>query len=279
MNGELASLIALALHANAWLAADEPGPAPDLLATNSAFQFDRTVTFTLASRTSKRTTDLGGIDGWLRYLRTSGVTRVSALDPDYWDADPAEDRPKPWIASAFANGAPWTLHCAGPGTSVSVWRAQSTVGDPSDPERRIWNVAFTGYEFPSLREVPVVPLETARAELVQALSDARTFARLQNETSWVTWFEKADAALLAPDPVLPYNPDLAPVGALTLAERQLMAAAMQGWVFGGMGSWNDLGIANDDDAAVYEIITGNLYAAVVRSLGSATNNPSANHPA
>ena len=49
-----------------------------------------------------------------------------------------------------------------------------------------------------------------------------------------------------------------------------MAAAS--WVFGGMGSWNDIGFVPDDPMAPeYESVSADLYSAVLAALGAAAN--------
>ena len=53
--------------------------------------------------------------------------------------------------------------------------------------------------------------------------------------------------------------------------RQLVAAVVQGWVFGGMGSWNDGGLVEPVAQREYERVGANLYAALVVSLPAAAN--------
>src|SRR4051794_262143 len=46
--------------------------------------------------------------------------------------------------------------------------------------------------------------------------------------------------LTAVEPTAPYHPDILPSAGYTLAARQLLAGAVASFVFGGMGSWNDV---------------------------------------
>jgi hypothetical protein len=47
--------------------------------------------------------------------------------------------------------------------------------------------------------------------------------------------------------------------------------AQAAWVFGGMGSWNDLGFAENDLQRQYEQITRELFTAVLQACVSAAN--------
>ena len=49
-----------------------------------------------------------------------------------------------------------------------------------------------------------------------------------------------------------------------------MAAAVSAYVFGGMGSWNDMWF-EDDAAASYQDITRSLYQAVMFAIDAAAN--------
>jgi hypothetical protein len=53
--------------------------------------------------------------------------------------------------------------------------------------------------------------------------------------------------------------------------RQLLAASVAGFVFGGMGSWNDHGFSDRESQARYERVTSQLYAAVMEGMATAVN--------
>lgn len=57
-----------------------------------------------------------------------------------------------------------------------------------------------------------------------------------------------------------------------LAARQLIDAAASAWVFGGMGSWNDLYIENDADYHEYERLSSALHTALYRAVSAAVNS-------
>ena len=105
--------------------------------------------------------------------------------------------------------------------------------------------------------------------LATAIEDARAFASSQDLTTWSDVFGKALAILEAESPEIPYHPDLLPEE-VDLSCRRLMAAAASAYVFGGMGSWNDMWF-EDDAAASYQDITRSLYQAVMFAIDAAAN--------
>lgn len=151
-----------------------------------------------------------------------------------------------------------------------VWMIGWAVGDKHAPDSRIWTLAASagsGERF----HAPVVSVAQGRQTLASALGEIRTFAERYDElSSWASWFSKAEAVLDDPAPVAPYHRDLLPLDA-TLDRRQLSAAVVQGWVFGGMGSWNDNALADPIAQPEYERVSANLYSALLTGLPAAAN--------
>lgn len=119
--------------------------------------------------------------------------------------------------------------------------------------------------------VPRVGVAEARIALSEALRAIQVFAERHDKLrSWSTWFAKASALLEDPAPTPPYHADLLPPDA-ELDRRQLAAAVIQGWVFGGMGSWNDNGAADLATQREYERVGADLYSALLAALPAAAN--------
>jgi hypothetical protein len=70
--------------------------------------------------------------------------------------------------------------------------------------------------------------------------------------------------------VAPYHADILPPDA-TLERRQLAASVVPGWVFGGMGSWNDGGLTDPAAQRDYERVGANPYSALLTALPAASN--------
>jgi len=58
-----------------------------------------------------------------------------------------------------------------------------------------------------------------------------------------------------------YHQDLAPTGFLSEEAAVLLDACQTAWVFGGMGSWNDLWFEGEDQG-IYERVSERLFEAV-----------------
>jgi hypothetical protein len=151
-----------------------------------------------------------------------------------------------------------------------VWVIGWEVGDQHAPDSRIWTLAASAGSGEGF-VAPGVSVAEGRQTLASALGRIKTFAERYDElSSWESWFSKAAALLDDPAPAAPYHRDLLPLDA-TLDRRQLSAAVVQGWVFGGMGSWNDSGLADPTAQTEYERVSANLYSALLAGLSAAAN--------
>ena len=263
MNGELASVAAVAAHGSYWLTSDGNQPPPELLDTNSSLKFVRRIEVRLGrSGILGRSKVVHGTADWLSELKRAGVQKLYLAT----ELPVIGDLP-PHLASAFANGGGWGLLAIGRG--VTLWTCKWTVGDQDAPDSRIWDLDATSVAADGV-SAPTRDAQAARATLTLALREIRQFAEGSEFEDWVPWFARATALLGDSNPVPPYHADILPDDA-PLDRRQLAAGAVQAWVFGGMGSWND-GMPVDEAAQrEYERVTRNLYDAVVGSLVAAVN--------
>lgn len=267
MNGELAALIALTFHGGAWLR-NPNGEPPALETENSSYKYVDTLQFTQSSRRwRRRPIAQGGSASWLRDQAKSGVEDLR-LAPERSTA--VSDLP-PAVATAFANGMPRGIVSVG--DVPALWLSTWDVTDQGRADNRIWGVSMTKADLPGA--VPPAfgtdSLDGAKTHLASALGDIHGFAVRNDLSSWAEWFVKAQSELASPTPVVPYNADIAPPGTLTLAQHQLIAGGFQSWVFGGMGSWNDLWLEDESLGDELRRVTDNLYAAVMTALLVASN--------
>ena len=71
---------------------------------------------------------------------------------------------------------------------------------------------------------------------------------------------------------MPFHPDLLPDTGFSLEARQILASAAQADVFGGMGSWNDMGFEQVDTQREYKKVTKELYEAIKLDIIMASNS-------
>lgn len=232
MNGEIAQLVALVAHGNAFLA-DGAGPAPELFPAHTTFRFVADLHFSDIEASTA---------GWFARLRDRGARRLWLIGPT---KIAAEGRREVW---------------------VPVWR----VKDAHAPDQRVWSVTYRR-TWSLRRPAPGTPVVDAARGLERALVAAEDFARTDSYlTMFADSFVEARDSLAAFDPEIPYHPDLVPPS-WDVRARQLLAAAARAWVFGGMGSWNDVYFEYDSTGKTYAAVSDELYSALTTAIAAAAN--------
>jgi hypothetical protein len=244
---------------------------PALDATNSTFKYVRSVTFAIKDRgpfLHRRETTINDVATWLERLRHQGTERLWLVIPQASTRELDGFKGAAHILVAFAGGGTWHLVATG-GRRARVWNPLWDVGALDAPDQRIWDVHYQGKM--RRRVSPPRPSAVAAAgDLRTALSGIRAFARDHDLTSWVDQFDGGLDALGTEAPEPPYHPDLIP-GAYPADARRVLAAAAHSWVFGGMGSWNDVAFDGQEDTDRYQAVSGQLYSAVLAAIIAAVN--------
>lgn len=132
-----------------------------------------------------------------------------------------------------------------PGHAGTCWEpCWEVTGDPlgGGPDRRIWTVAYFCVPTRSLPDLPAErPLREIETDLAKALEALTDFVERAGPEEampgWVDQFRSARAALEVQPEWQPSDPR--PPGFLSADALRLLHACWAGWVFGGMGSWND----------------------------------------
>lgn len=256
MNGELAQYFALATHATAWLR-DRQAATAGLETSHSALQFVGAITFD----------GVPGVDSWARQLADTSVDRVWLAVPSL-DPNVRRDGLAAHHGAAFAGGLQAGLLTTG-SAGNRLWQARWQVGD-REASDRIWAVAYQSHPVgfgPQLSD----PAQAAQV-LDQALQHAEEFSVRHELQPWDGVFAQARRQWSGnSDPQRAYHRDLFPDGWANTESRRLADMAQAAWVFGGMGSWNDLGFAEPDLHGEYEQISRELFAAVMRACVAAVN--------
>ena len=271
MNGELAQVIALAAHGSAWLArplSDPPRLEPD----NSTFKYVARVHFQLSDPgTSPPGTS--SVAEWLQAARERSIER-------FWLYIPESTLPADFPArmhAAFSNGARWKLIGTSQGRVKEIWRPTWRPLTKSSRDRRIWHVQYKGRSLDEMAP-PHQPSTTASAErLLLALERIEGFARAPDArrhdlSGWADSFAEARQLGHAEDPEPPYHPDLLPHAEFGRSARQLLAMATRAWVFGGMGSWNDVSFGTPEQEAEAGVMSAELFSAELVAFVAATNS-------
>lgn len=262
MDGELAQVIALVAHGNEYLHAGQVD-----LSNHSAFRFVSQLVFIHP----RNRWDRNGVEvaksaqGWLAYLKSVKTTRLWNVGLAQKQADIPEH-----VAVAFAGGALRAIQADLPG-GYEIWYPQwRVVGQGNQP----WQVEYRGRFSRRPLALPVQAPDAVKKQLRQAVLQALTFARRPevDASFWAGWFAEALDLLDSPTPVIPYYMDLLPSSGFALEARQILACATRAFVFGGMGSWNDMGFQNPQIHSEYGKVTRELYAAVKNAILMASNS-------
>jgi hypothetical protein len=256
VNGELGQLVCLATYGTLWLGGDRSGRPPDLT-DNSTFRFVQSAEFD------------GGRDvaAWYDSLLSRGVRRLWLGQPAVPPVRSRWPYLEPYLEVGFANGGHWFLLITGDGPA-EAWHATWSVVEPRPADTRIWAVKYTASA--ATDAAPRQPdLAAARAALDAALSAAREFAR---RVELPEWAEQFGEAIETEDDRPPYLPDMMAADFPDDA-RRLIAKASKAWVFGGMGSWNDLGFDNEAKRAEHADVSRLLFVTLLQACVAAVNCP------
>ncbi|WP_224366110.1 hypothetical protein [Hyalangium versicolor] len=157
-------------------------------------------------------------------------------------------------------------------------------GHEVEPDETVkWNTFFTpapGSTSLSFEYFPVGPgdaslaernVDSCRAELASALQAVKTFAEQRELKFWSKHFRRCLLRLsLEPQPLEDVL-ELLLLQKLPVPAVQLVNAALASDVFGGMGSWNDMGF-DGPDAQVYEQLSNRLLLAMKAALRTGINS-------
>jgi hypothetical protein len=262
VQGTIAQLAALTMHGNAYLRGH---PLGAFWPANSAFQFCKRVEF-VAVEAEGEAPYAPDPHAWLERMRADGLTEIRLHRAPRNDAGISDRQ-----SSAFVGGGGRWLMETVRGAASDLWDMRWEVGDRDDPERRIWNVTY-GRTATGIPVIPIRPvdLEGLRGELLGVLLAIEAFAAA-HEPRFAGVFRAALGALESDAPLTAmHGADLAPDGVLPLAAQQLLAAAQHAWVFGGMGSWNDLRF-DGADQETYERLSDDLFNLLSAAICAAAN--------
>ncbi|MEM1057346.1 MAG: hypothetical protein AAGI52_17655 [Bacteroidota bacterium] len=156
---------------------------------------------------------------------------------------------------------------------MDFWTARWEVGDRNAPECQIWRVEY-GLIDEGVQSAP--PAQRSLPEIAdslrRSLDSITDFAVEHGVDTFAAAFRRAKALLDStgqPEP--PYHQDLSPPGLMATEASRLLDSAQAAWVFGGMGSWNDLWF-EDDDQERYKSVSGELFNLLNEAISAAVNS-------
>ncbi|HUF72485.1 MAG TPA: hypothetical protein VMR74_06265 [Gammaproteobacteria bacterium] len=141
------------------------------------------------------------------------------------------------------------------------WSEAWHVWDENAPGQRIWRVSYT-LEAMESREIHANRnLAIVKASFRESLEEVLRFSERHTEGVVTSRFTEALAALDDSEADVEYQEDIAMPGQLNPDAKSLLKAASRAWVFGGMGSWNDMAF-REPVQTEYENVSDTLFDVV-----------------
>jgi hypothetical protein len=269
MNGPIAQFVALTCHANAFLGGQR---IPQFFPTNSTCKFCDWIKFFNISKTLlgkvHQTEVAASPSAWFEQLKLQGALGVRL----FVAAQNNPGIPDRMSAAFVGGGGSWSMEVTDQKGKAAVWLSKWEVWNQDAPERRIWRVSYSRISETQSRPASSSDLTDAVARLRAALGEIYTFSQKHNCHGFTGCFAQAIETLDSQGSTLHgYHRDLAPEGCLPPLARCLLDACQTAWVFGGMGSWNDLGFDGADRVA-YDRVSERLLAALNEAIYAGANS-------
>jgi hypothetical protein len=268
VQGSIAQAAALAIFGNDILHGHS---RLDFWPTSTVFAFCKRVRFVTFHGDPKTSSENLIADGPIQWVsKLQGVGTIGLRIHHFASNNPQiSDR---MSVGFVGGGGRWLIETRHAKLS-DLWEARWLVGNREDPERKIWEVTYCRVD-QDRAHLPLSSesLTTLKNDLEVVLSRSDAFATRKNLESFAKAFRSARNALVSDEPLSnAYHTDLAPTSDIPLEAKQLLAAAQIGWVFGGMGSWNDIGFEGQDQQE-YVQISDDLFSLLNQAICSAVNS-------
>jgi len=158
-----------------------------------------------------------------------------------------------------------------PSGKSGMWLSRWAVWNQNAPERRIWRGEYGQVsEIPS-RAASDCNLESAGNRLRAALAEIQAFSANHECAGFSACFARAIETLESGGAKRHgYHRDLIVDGSAPELAAGLLDACQSAWVFGGMGSWNDMGFEGADQAE-YDRVSELLFTALNEAIQAAAN--------
>lgn len=271
MTGNLAQIIALTAYGNDYLRNGKI--TTDFTSTNTTFQFCNNVDFrefkeTFFSTKPKEHIIAHNPTEWFKYLESDGCKYLRLYFEYSKDQSFAKDYK---LAGLVGGSGKWLIETVFDDYS-NYWASRWETTNKQASDRKIWSVNYGMI----LKKQPISNLQIdnqkIKEKLRQTLTEIADFAFQQDLQNWGERFEKALTRL---DSIRPendyYYTDLIPTDNYSLLAKQIIFSAGSAWVFGAMGSWNDLGFESKEDNETYDRLSEQLYSNIHEAIIAGIN--------
>lgn len=272
MNGPIAQITSLTAYTNAFLFGKEPF---SFNLSNSTAQFCEKIRYIdWVKKIFKHGERMiaQNPDEWAEFFKNSGIESLWLHYVPSQNAD-IKDR---YSVGFVGGGGRWLIE-ANYGSNSDYWEARWEVGNREAQNKRIWVVIYGRISRNDIkRQFKPDSLMMVSQKLEQNLKDAKVFTEKHDIKYFGECFDKALKCLYSEEPLeLVYHKDLLPKSFQNLKVHQILSSCQAAWVFGGMGSWNDMGF-DGEEQELYEKISDNLYKTICEAIPIAVNSNNRN---
>ena len=269
MQGTIAQIVALVLFGNQYLSGT---PVTDFWPNSSIFQFDATVRFVILSgqRATRVETEIAPDPmAWFEWLKAEGIIGLR-LHFAPKSKTLKEDRMQ---AGFVGGGGRWVIEAIRDTQISDFWEARWQLGDRNAPDRKIWNVTYVRIAERDNRRAEIEPpLAKLQADIDKVLGDIATFADQHEKAQFAASFRRGQELLHDEHPLAEgYHSEFVRSSRLSLAAAQLLGTAVAAWVFGGMGSWNDMSFKGEEQKQ-YDELSDALFVLLARAITASANS-------
>ncbi len=252
MTGILSQFITIVTYGNDYLMNGKI--QEDFYPSHPAFKFCDRVYFNDMQETQEKIIADNPF-GWFQYLKETGCKKLRL----YFSYSGNEQFPDYKSAGMVGGGGYWHME-ADYDNGCDIWASRWQVTKENDPDRNIWAVDYG--LFAEKQQPTAIPcnLDVIKKVSLERISAIAAFASEQQLDNWHSIFKNAYDILNSGQPAQnDYQRKMLPENNYSLIARQLLFAADAAWVFGGMGSWNDLSFNDNNIQQQYEQLSYNLY--------------------
>jgi hypothetical protein len=269
MNGTNAQFVSLTCSGNGYLRGLTPN---QFFPANSTCQFCDRVNFVEFSKPllgkPKEIEVANTPDEWFEYLKRASVRGLRLASTPRDDPN-ISDR---MSAGFVGGGEAWNIEAVYANGRSSYWRSRWEVWNQNAPERRIWRVTYGRVGESKTSASKTDGLTAIRNELQAALKDIHEFSSSKECRGFTDCFARALAVLDGtPAAQRGYHKDLASAGVVSSEAVRILDACQHAWVFGGMGSWNDMSFYGED-GKIYDRVSERLFHALNQAIPIAAND-------
>jgi len=265
MTGTLLQVITLIAYGNNYLQNREMPASFD--SVNTAFQFCNKVDFNEIEN-QKEKVIAATPTKWFECLKAEGCKHLRI----YFEYPKDQSFAKPHMLAGFVGGGgTWLIEAIYDNYS-NFWAARWEVTNRNAPDRKIWTVNYRLVAKKLQTRNQQIDNQSIKNNLRQTLTEISDFALKNNQQYFGEVFIKAKNILDMTSPEENYYPkDLLPFGNYSPIAKQLLFSANVAWVFGGMGSWNDLGFKDKESNDTYARLSEQLYSNIIEAIIAGIN--------